>query len=244
MKVIFSMLFSSLFYFTAHSQLWFDVGLKGGGGSGFLNNKTISDDTRLSINPGYNYFYGGKIGINYGYYVSIATDITYGKNSFSFNQAELLGSSTTYKYTIDYNALNIAPLFRFTKEASYIEIGPEFSMIKKPTFSDEATLMVKSDASDELSTKTTNLVFGFGGYMLGNEIVALQMGLRVHYALTNLTSDTYEGGRFPLTNYSDVPSGISTNPFTIQLHLELNVSLGQIARSTTKCGKRVAFLSF
>src|SRR5688500_7166170 len=105
----------------ANAQLWFDVGLKGGGGTGFLNNKAISSDDRLSINPGYNYFYGGKIGFNWGYYISLATDITLGKNSFSFNQAELNGSATTYKYTINYNTFNITPLFRFTKEASYIE---------------------------------------------------------------------------------------------------------------------------
>ncbi|MBI3136941.1 MAG: hypothetical protein HYZ14_19855 [Bacteroidetes bacterium] len=244
MKRIFTLLFGSLFLTSVNAQLWFDIGLKGGGGSGFLNNKTISSDPRLSINPGYNYFYGGKIGINYGYYVSIATDITYGKNSFSFNQAELFGSTTTYKYTIDYASLNISPLFRYTKDASYIELGPEFLMIKKPTYSDEATAKADVDATNEINTRVTNLVFGFGGYIMGNEVVALQMGLRAHYALTNLTSDTFEGGRFPLTNYPDVASGVPTNPFSIQLHLELNFSLGQIARSSTKCGRRVAFLSF
>lgn len=228
---------------SAYGQLWFDVGVKGGGGSGILNNKTISSDTRLSVNPGYNYFYGGKIGINYGYYVSLATDITYGKSSFSFNQAGL-DSLKTFKYNINYNSLNIAPLFRFTKEASYIEIGPEFMMIKKPTYSDEATSVTNVDATDEINTKVTNLVFGFGGYIVGNEVVALQMGLRAHYALTNLTSPDYEGGRYPLMNYSDVNTGVSTNPFTIQMHLELNVSLGQVARSSSKCGRRVAFLSF
>jgi hypothetical protein len=244
MKLFFGLVLGTLLLTNAYGQLWLDVGFKGGGGSGFLNNKTISSDPRLSINPGYNYFYGGKIGFNYGYYVSIATDITYGKNSFSFNQAELLGSTSTYKYNITYNALNITPLFRFTKEASYVEIGPEFSLIKKPTFSDEATGIVNGDAREEINTKTTNLVFGFGGYILGNEIVALQMGLRAHYSLTNLTSDTYEGSRFPVSNYTDVATGVPTAPFTIQLHMELNFSLGQIARSSSKCGRRVAFLSF
>lgn len=227
-----------------NAQLWFDVGLKGGGGTGFLKNTTIKEDSRLTINPGYNYFFGGKIGFNYGYFVSIATDITYGSSSFSFNQAELFGSTTTFKYNIDYKSLNIAPLFRFTKEASYLEIGPEFCMIKKPTISDEATSLVDSDASDEINQKITNLVFGFGGYLVGNDVVALQLGLRAHYSLSNLVSETYEGGRFPLNNYTDVATGVTTNPFTLQMHLELNVSLGQIARSSSKCGRRVAFLSF
>jgi len=244
MKSVFYVCLMLFIFSNAHGQMWFDVGLNGGGGSGFLNNKTISSDSRLSINPGYNYFYGGKIGINYGYYVSIATHITYGKNSFSFNQAELFGSTTTYKYNITYNALNIAPLFRFTKEASYVEIGPEFSMIKNPTYSDEATAVTKMDATEEINTRTTSLVFGFGGYILGNEIIALQMGLRAHYMLSNLTSDTYEGSRFPVTNYTDAAAGVATNPFMIQLHMELNFSLGQIARSSSKCGRRMAFLTF
>lgn len=229
---------------SSHAQLWFDVGLKGGGGTGFLNNKTLTSDSRLSVNPGSNYFFGGKIGINYGYYMSIATDFTYGQNSFSFNQAELFGSTTTYKYKIDYSSFNIMPLIRYTKEASYIEIGPEFSLIQKANVSDEATAKTDFDVSDKVNTKLTNLVFGFGGYIVGNEIVALQMGLRLHYSLSNLTSDTWEASSFPLENYTDISGGVSTNPFLIQLHLELNFSLGQIARSSSKCGKRVAFLSF
>lgn len=237
-------IYLSLVLTQASAQLWFDVGLKGGGGSGFLFNKNISSDSRLSLNPGYNYFFGGKIGINYGYYISVATDITYGKQSFSFNQAELLGSSTTFRYGIDYNSLNIAPLFRYTKEASYIEIGPEFSFIKNPTYTDEAISPLSVDATAELNSKITQLVFGFGGYIVGNEIVALQMGLRLHYSLSNLTSYDFESSRFPLTNYPDLQAGVPSNPFMIQLHLELNFSLGQIARSTTKCGKRVAFLTF
>ena len=238
--------FFSIFMIAAtvsHGQLWFDVGLKGGGGSGFLKSSVIKDDSRLTINPGYNYFFGGKVGINYGYYVSIATDITYGKNSFSFNQAELFGSATTYKYTVNYNAMCITPLFRFTKEASYLEAGPEFVMVKKPTISDEATSLTNF-STDRINTKMTNLVFGFGGYIVGNDVVALQMGLRVHYSLSNLTHPDYESSNFPFSNYSDIAGGSETNPFTVQLHLELNFSLGQIARSSSKCGRRVAFVSF
>lgn len=244
MKKIITLAFCCAFFNAAQSQLWFDVGLKGGGGSGFLKNSHISQDSRLSINPGYNYFYGAKIGINYGYYVSVATDITYGKNSFSFLQSGIMDSSLTYKYNISYNSLNIAPLFRFTKEASYIEIGPEFAMIKKPTYSDEATGVTNVDGTSFINTKLTNLVFGFGGYIVGNEVVALQMGLRMHYSLSNLTAPEWEASRFPLTNYPDLSSGVETNPFYVQLHLELNFSLGQLARSSSKCGRRVAFLSF
>ena len=241
-----SVAFFSLFVIglSANSQLWFDVGLKGGGGTGFLNNKNLTSDSRLSVNPGSNYFFGGKIGINYGYYLSIATDFTYGNNSFSFNQAELFGSTTTYKYKIGYSSFNVAPLLRYTKEASYIEFGPEFSLIQNASISDEATAKVDFDVKDKVNDKLKNLVFGFGGYIVGNEIVALQMGIRFHYSLSNLTSDTWEASRFPLENYTDLNGGVSTNPFMVQLHLELNFSLGQIARSSSKCGKRIAFLSF
>ncbi len=228
----------------ANSQLWFDVGLKGGGGSGFLKNSHISEDSRLGISPGYNYFFGAKVGFNYGYYVSIATDFTYGTNSFSFLQSGIYDSSRTYKYNIKYSSFNIAPLFRFTKEASYIEIGPEFSFTKKPTYTDEATLNVPVDATPYINPKLTSLVFGFGGYIMGNDVVALQMGLRVHYTFSNLTSPDYEASRYPLNNYPDLSTGVKTNPFIVQLHMEINFSLGQLARSTSKCGRRVAFLSF
>lgn len=230
--------------FSANSQLWFDVGLKGGGGSGFLINSHISEDSRLGITPGYNYFYGAKVGFNYGYYVSIATDFTYGTNSFSFLQSGIYDTTKTYKYNIKYSSFNIAPLFRFTKEASYIEIGPEFSFTKKPTYTDEATSSLPIDAAPYINPKLTSLVFGFGGYIMGNEVVALQMGLRVHYTFSNLTSPDYEASRYPLNNYPDLATGVKTNPFIVQMHMEINFSLGQLARSTSKCGRRVAFLSF
>lgn len=241
-KILFSTAIMLIFNLS-NAQLWFDVGLKAGGGTGFLKNKNISTDNRLSVNPGYGYFYGGKIGINYGYFVSIATDITFGKNSFSFMQNGIYDSTRTYKYNVTYNSLNIVPLFRYTKEASYLELGPEFSLVKKPTYSDEATNLSNVDASNYVSSKLTGLVFGFGGYIVGNDVIALQMGFRAHYSFTNLTSDESPIGIFPLTNYTDL-SASPTNPISIQLHMELNVSLGQIARSSSKCGRRVAFLSF
>lgn len=244
MKTLLVTLSFIIITFNANSQLWFDVGLKGGGGTGFLKNSHISTDSRLSVNPGYNYFFGAKVGFNYGYYVSIATDFTYGTSSFSFLQSGILDSNRTYKYNITYSSFNIAPLFRFTKEASYVEIGPEFSFLKKASQSDEANSSLTPDAMPYLNPKLTSLVFGFGGYVMGNEVVALQMGLRIHYSLSNLTSPDWESSLYPLNNYPGLSSGVATNPFIIQMHMEINFSLGQLARSTTKCGRRVAFLSF
>ena len=110
----------------AQSQTWFDLGIKGGVGSGFLLNPNINNDGRFGPTAGFNYFYGGKVGVNFGEYVGITCDVDYGSYSYGFTQAEVPGKSETevYKYQIKYNSLNVSPYFRYTKEASYLEIGP------------------------------------------------------------------------------------------------------------------------
>ena len=93
-----------LYSMNGMSQVWFDLGVKGGVGSGFLINKTISDDSRQSVSPRFNKFLGGKIGVNFG----VAFDFT--DNSDTFLQIDL-SSTETHKFTIQYKSFNVAQLF-------------------------------------------------------------------------------------------------------------------------------------
>ena len=225
------------------SQTWFDLGIKGGVGTGLLLNKTISEDTRLGISPGFNYFYGGKVGVNFGEMLGLAVDITLSNNSFGYIQSEVDASQLSYKYFVNYNALEVAPLFRYTKEASYLEVGPMFSFNSKANFEDESPWNnTPSNPEEYISRNTTRLIFGFGGHMIGNEVISLMAGLRFSYTLGNLISDTWNGSNFPFANYSDITANNSSNPLRAQFVFELNYSLGYFV--TASCGRRTAFLTF
>ena len=237
--VLFGFLFTSV---ASYSQLWFDAGLKGGIGTGFLINKTLSSDDRLSVSPGMNYFYGGKFGINFGTEHSITFDVSYSNNSFNFLQTGLLDSKQSYKYTINYSTLTLAPLYRHTNDAQYLEIGPEFSFFKKGTIQDAAQPNTTIVAQDRINPLLIGAVFGIGGYIIGNQKISLSMGLRFHYNFNNLISSDFSSSNYPFTNYPDITTHSATNPLTVQAVFELNYSLAQVARAS--CGKRVALISF
>ena len=229
---------------TASSQTWFDVGIKGGVGSGFLMNKTLNEDGRFGVTPGFNYFYGGKVGVNFGDFIGITFDVDYGKYSYGFTQAEVPGktSTLTYKYKLGFNSLNLMPMIRYTKEASYVELGPQFSFVKNPLVEDEAFPTVSQTTGDRINNQLTGIVFGFGGHMIGNETISLMMGLRLNYVFSNLTSDTYEDTSFPFSNYSGITTSAKTSPINVQLVFEINYSLGYFVKAS--CGRRTAFLTF
>ena len=226
------------------SQLWFDLGVIGGIGAGFLINKTISKDARLSSTPGLNNFMGGKIGINFGKYHSVTIDGTFANNQYAFLQTGFLQSKEVYRYSINYSAITIAPLYRKTSDAQYLEIGPEFSFYKKGEVIDQVnpTSLGPIEANNVINKNLTGLVFGFGGYIIGNETIALSMGLRAHYTFSNLTSPAYSSTNYPLVNYGDITTSSKTNTIAVQVLFELNYSLGQIAHAS--CGKRTAFIFF
>lgn len=230
----------------SYGQLWFDVGIKGGPGAGFPINKTLNNDGRFGATAGFNYFFGGKVGINYGHYVGFTCDVDYGGYKFGFTQAEVPGKVQTenYRYKISYNALNVMPMFRFTKEASYLEIGPQFSFIKNPLIEDEAYPLSAPSGNEYINNNLTGITFGFGGHMIGNEIISLMAGLRFNYVISNLTSDTWSSSNFPFSNYPSITETAKTNPINVQVVFELNYSLGYIAKSSSGCGKRAAFLKF
>jgi len=231
------------FTYASFCQTWFDIGVKTGVGAGFLLNQNINNDIRLDLSPGFNSFVGGKVGVNFGEKFGVALDVDFGTYVLAFNQSKVptKDQSKVYKLTFGYQSLNIMPTFRYTKEASYLELGPQFSFVKNQILEDESGLMSPSIATESINPNLTGVVFGFGGHMIGTDAIALMVGLRFNYRFSNFTSYTYEATSFPFTNYSDI-SASKTTQFNAQIILELNYSLGYIVKAS--CGRRTAFLSF
>lgn len=228
-------------HITLNAQTWFDVGLKGGFGGGFLINKTVNSDNRFDILPQINYFYGGKVGVNFGEKIGFDLDVDYGKYAYGYSQSKVQGQdqNKTYSYKMEYNAISFMPTFRYTNEASYLELGFQYSVLKNQTVSDGVN---SGYLLDRLNQSSQQLVFGFGGHMVGNDVIALMMGLRFSYAISDLTAYDYSSTNFPFTNYNDITTHTPVNRLNTQLILELNYSLGYLVRAS--CGRRTAFLSF
>lgn len=241
MKTLFLLSTFVIFSSYSFSQLWFDAGIKGGIGTGFLINKTLSGDDRLSVSPGINNCYGGKFGINFGKENSITFDLSYCNNSYTFLQTGIGASNQSYKYIINYSTLTFSPMFRHTTEAQYLEIGPEFSFFKKGEISDMANPNTAPNAQSYINPNLIGAVFGVGGYIIGNDKIAFSMGLRFHYNFNDLISSEYSSTNFPFTNYPDITTHSTTNPLAVQVVFELNYSLAQVARAS--CG-RTALISF
>lgn len=227
-----------LFSFVSTAQLWFDIGLKGGLGAGFLNHKTIAKDSRLSPAPGLNNFYGGKLGVNFGEKHSFTIDGSFGGNQYKFIQSGISDIKKNYEYKIDFTAINLQLFYKKTNDAQYFEIGPEIFMLRSVVIVDQASSIVPIQNS--LAKNVMGAVFGFGGYIIGNQTISLSMGLRFHYTFTDLTAKSLVSTNFPLTNYPEIIAHESSNLLAAQVLFELNYSLGQIAHAS--CGKRTAFI--
>lgn len=84
--------------FSSYSQTWFDLGIKGGIGGGFLINNTINNDSRFDLLPQMNRFYGGKIGVNFGELFGLTFDMDYGKYGYGFTQAKVYGKDQLQQF--------------------------------------------------------------------------------------------------------------------------------------------------
>ncbi len=236
-----TLIFCSIICFqSVYSQGWLDVGLKGGYGLNFLVNKNLYNDHYFSPKLSSGYIFGGKIGVNINQSHAITIDLT----SSSLDQAyrySLDSNVTTFTRSIGYNALNVNVMYRNTTNASYFEIGPQFSMISKTRYSDDLTKTDKLDIDTSFVKSYYGVAMGFGGYLIGTENFRVILGFRLSYALNDIISESGKLINFPsfvkYENYS--PS----KPLTAMMMLELNYDIGYFTKSNCK-KRKTSFILF
>ncbi len=221
-------------YSTCYGQFWFDIAAGVSAGAGISSDFKLYDDTRIDVSPriSSNTFF--KVGLNITETESILFDFGVSNRNFLFVQKNLTGSENMPKnISLGYTGFRILPMYRHTKEGSYIEIGPEFGSIQNQYYSDEVNGSIPNYSF--FSERSFRGAIGFGGYILGNERVTLVSGLRILYDFTDLRSNNAVNAQFPYQNYDDKRDS-PFKAFDIQFSLELNVSLGFLVRSS--CGRR------
>lgn len=222
------------FSFTGFSQTWFEVGLKGGPATTFLVNRNLMDDTQFNPRLTLSYFYGAKVGINFGEHDGIAFHVGMSEVRQDFVNEYDLSLFDERRFTS--SVLDIGMLYHRTQESGYFEVGPRISLVQNASLADDGG--DEYDITDQVNGAYYGMDLGFGSYVVGNERLSLMMGLRFSYGISPIMED--ERPVTPvLVDYEDRRS---VHVFSAMLCFELNYSLGYLVRST--CGNRNTWISF
>ncbi|MEX1191544.1 MAG: hypothetical protein WED10_14590 [Brumimicrobium sp.] len=236
MKRIFLLLCIPIFttVSTLQSQTWFEIGIKGGPATSVLVNNNIFDDTQFDHSFLPSYFFGGKLGVNFGESNGVALHVGMTKVQQAFNNN--YPGATFDRRRFESNVLEIGLLYHRTKSAGYFEIGPRISLVQDGTIADDGG--TPQDFSEHLASPYYGLDLGFGSYFIGGEHLSLLAGFRFSYGFSPIASSERELA--PVTANYDTEGGVHV--LTAMLSFELNYSLGYLVRSS--CGRRTAWISF
>lgn len=223
---------------------WLEIGAKGGYGFNFLVNKNFYSDHNFSPKLSFGYMFGGKIGINFNETHSITIDVTSSEFEQKYNYSTLNADSLTrtiYERSLGFKTVDFLLMYRKSSDGGYIEIGPQYSMITKTYWTDEATPNQTIDIKNNINPYYIAGAFGFGGYLVGTDNFRITIGFRGSYAFTDLISNVGKQTNFPSINA--YPNYKPTSPLTGLMVMEMNYDVGYFARS--KCKKRkLRFLLF
>ena len=228
---------------SSQAQSWIDIGAKGMFNSTWVLNGNVNNDKYAAYEMSFGYGGGGKIGFNFNESAEITLDVLYS----TVNQ-KYMSNGLENKWTKEINLsyLDLPLLFKSNKEGTYIEIGPQFSILMgaKDKFGFENADAIRdynrNPADQYYEKKNVAAVFGFGSYLFGTENLYVCFGMRATYGFLDIISK--EGGKgSEYTSITPANDGTpksyrATNNLTVGFVLELNYDLGYLVSAS--CGKR------
>lgn len=245
MKQLFTLAFIIIFFQVSNAQVWVELGAKGGGGLSLLMNKNIFDDSSYNHQFSSGTGFGGHLGVNIGQSHGFVFDVM--SHSMSQRFEYKLGSSgiAFHENTINWKNLDLYLLYRYNNNRVYLELGPMLSLVRSVEQDDAGLALVEINIDDVYADKYYSAVFGFGGYLLGNETFSLNFGARIHYAMQDFVS---EDGRISNSSsgIKDFPAPIrdetyaeykQTRPLFVELSLEFTFGIGEFAKES--CSDRM-----
>lgn len=223
--------------FAMKSQIWFDLGVKGGYTPGLSINSNIFNDENYKLKFASGYQYGGKVGINFNSEHAVAVE---GLISTIQTKTEVSGNEAS---TLALTYLEIPILYRYNKESGgYSEIGPVIGMLRG---ADKGGTDFKSQFVDN----NYGLMIGFGQYIGGGNLFGLNLGFRMSYTFNDIVkSDNQSVLGNAVYTPSDLDNANSfeykgSNNFYAGIVLEFNFNLGYIVKGSG-CHKNSRFKLF
>lgn len=214
-------------------QPFLDLGIKLLAGPSMYNSNVFTGNEDIYDHKLSSFGFGGgaKIAIDINDYIAIVGEGLWMQNK----QVYKLSDPSISEKTIQSQVIEIPAMLRYNSSSGYTEGGYVFSKVLGVK---ESYQGVMTDYSDLYSKSRHGLVFGFGGYLAGNENFAVSAGLRFRYDLTDIVSpDVVRYANAP-TYAEDIAVTSKTNPISIMFNLELNYDLGFVMARNPCTGRR------
>ncbi len=235
MKRIVTVLLLFTFYSTTFAQLWIEVGAKGTYGITALYNNEVWNSGQVNNKFSTGFGYGGRLGLNFGDNNGISLEAVMGdgKQQWEYIQGTTITTNVnSWKY-LDYNIL-----FRNVARKGYFELGPKIRTMRSVLLTEGSA---ETDVKNFYNNNMLGAVLGFGTNLAGNQVVALQFGVRFEYLYKDFVNADGKAKGYPFRLLSTA-SQSSTNMINIMACLDLNFGIGGVARAS--CGKRRFLFSF
>lgn len=236
MKYILTLLFVAGIFFSAQSQLWFDAGVSGSYGPTALLDRNVFDSGNYKHKLTAGNAFGGRLGINFGHHAGISAEFSSATSKQDFN----LNSRVYNSYKLKHNDLML--LFRYSGNGAFVEIGGQYSIMGDVTRTTEG-IPAAADVSDDFDNFMGG-VFGFGSYLLGDDLFTVNIGIRFHYGFQDALTEAGKPNFYPaqMDNAGSLDLDKKTVVAGAQLKLEANYAWGRFAK--TACHDRWKLILF
>lgn len=197
---------------------WFNLELKGGGGTSFFTNKNISSDDQIKSN---NFGFNPVFGVGFGCHIIPQLAVQIEKNWSTLSQKYTYKNNLpdrTYKLKTG----DFAFLIRKTSlTGGYVGLGFKMSSVSDFT---------NPDSLNYFNNKFNFLLFDLGGPLYTNNIFDINLNFRFGYGLNDMVNNKdYQPGA-----YTTYPTYKPTSSVTIQAMLCFNWHIGYFATSQCK----------
>jgi hypothetical protein len=222
MKYLLTLFMMMTLVMSAQSQWWFDAGVKGSYGPTMMYDQNVFDDGDYKHKISTGTSFGGRLGVNYGYHVGLSLEYAGATSNQDFEYDGDLYNSFKWKHN------DISTLFRYSGNGAYIEVGAKFSNIKEVELDNVVTGI--SDATQYFNENYTSGIFGFGSYLMGSELLTLNLGVRLHWGFTDMVNDAGKDAGYPIVVESLKDPSSKTLATAAQLQMELNYAFGRFSK--------------
>jgi hypothetical protein len=230
-----------LFTFQSKAETWFDIGVKGAYAPGAFTNSHILSSTNQTLEYNHGYFFGGKIGVNFGLKHGITIDVLSSKTTQT-----LINNDKNNDYTVSLSSIDIPILYRNNADnGGYSEIGPQISITQSANVNLNG---VSSDIKSSFNGTNMGVVMGFGQYVGGSDAFGFNLGLRFAYMWGDIVNSSSQN-QFNDPIYKPLGDDIATYEYKSSgrlyagFVLEANFNAGYITKGS-RCSKRTKFKMF
>lgn len=224
MKHFFTLLCLLALSVSAQSQIWFDAGIKGAFGPTVMLDKNVFDSGNYKHTITTGHSIGGRLGVNFGYHAGTSIEFNSARSRQDFD----LDSDPHTRFTWKHSDLLL--LFRYSGNGAYVEIGPKYSIINEVIYT-RFNPDSETDVTDNFEKNYISGVLGFGSYLLGNDVASLNLGIRIHYGLTDMVNETGKENNYPIVIYPLPDPSKKSVAAAAQLQMEFNYAFGRFAKN-------------